>query len=102
MSFVFLGISSIQKIHEGKRKHKWATHVMNKLLDHTSSYRYEQNPKEIGPTDETKIRQVPKPPKLEEESGSTTPILIAAKIGVSEMVEKILQKFPVAIHDVDS
>ncbi|XP_016647461.1 PREDICTED: ankyrin repeat-containing protein At3g12360-like [Prunus mume] len=31
-----------------------------------------------------------------------TPILIAAKMGVSEMVETILKKFPVAIYDVDS
>ncbi|CAI9107769.1 OLC1v1007207C2 [Oldenlandia corymbosa var. corymbosa] len=31
-----------------------------------------------------------------------TPILIAAKNGVAEMVEKILQLFPVAIHDLNS
>ena len=31
-----------------------------------------------------------------------TPILIAAKNGVKEMVEKILELFPVAIHDRDS
>ena len=30
-----------------------------------------------------------------------TPILIAAKMGVTEMVEKILDEFPVAIQDVD-
>ena len=29
------------------------------------------------------------------------PILIAAKNGISEMVERILELFPVAIHDVD-
>ncbi|CAL8989567.1 unnamed protein product [Prunus brigantina] len=115
-----LGISSIQKIHQAKRKHKWATQVMNKLLDHTSSYMYAQNPKETRPTDESKITQVPKPPELEKPELDTkrkkdknvgdkqmkrqlmTPILIAAKMGVSEMVEKILKKFPVAIHDVDS
>ena len=28
-----------------------------------------------------------------------TPILIAAKNGVKEMVDSILEKFPVAIHD---
>ncbi|KAJ1395169.1 PGG domain [Sesbania bispinosa] len=33
---------------------------------------------------------------------SLSPILIAAKMGVTEMVEKILDTFPVAIHDVDS
>ncbi|ONI26164.1 hypothetical protein PRUPE_1G007800 [Prunus persica] len=115
----FLGISSIQKIHQDKRKHKWATQVMNKLLDHTS-YMYAQNPKETRPTDESKMTQVPKPPELEKPELDTkrkkdktvgdkkmkrqlmTPILIAAKMGVSEMVEKILKKFPVAIHDVDS
>ncbi|BFG13809.1 hypothetical protein CerSpe_000840 [Prunus speciosa] len=37
--------------------------------------------------------------KLEDKK---TPILIAAKMGVSEMVETILEKFPVAIYDVDS
>ncbi|KAK9281467.1 hypothetical protein L1049_004370 [Liquidambar formosana] len=31
-----------------------------------------------------------------------TPILIAAKNGVTEMVEKILELFPVAIHDMNS
>ncbi|XP_060671880.1 uncharacterized protein LOC107422478 isoform X2 [Ziziphus jujuba] len=31
-----------------------------------------------------------------------TPILIAAKMGVTEMVEKILDKFPVAIQDLNS
>lgn len=31
-----------------------------------------------------------------------TPILIAAKSGVTEMVEKILELFPVAIHDTNT
>lgn len=31
-----------------------------------------------------------------------TPILIAAKNGVTEMVEKILELFPVAIHDLNA
>ena len=31
-----------------------------------------------------------------------TPILIAAKNGVIEMVEKILELFPVAVHDMDA
>lgn len=31
-----------------------------------------------------------------------TPILIAAKLGVIEMVGKILEEFPVAIHDEDA
>ncbi|KAJ4718788.1 Ankyrin repeat-containing protein [Melia azedarach] len=35
-------------------------------------------------------------------SSKETPILIAAKRGVVEMVEKILDKFPVAVQDLDS
>ncbi|CAJ1962035.1 unnamed protein product [Sphenostylis stenocarpa] len=31
-----------------------------------------------------------------------TPILIAAKNGVTELVEKIMEAFPVAIHDIDA
>ena len=31
-----------------------------------------------------------------------TPILIAAKNGVTEMVEKILESFPGAMHDMDA
>ncbi|KAG4963587.1 hypothetical protein JHK84_040667 [Glycine max] len=31
-----------------------------------------------------------------------TPILIAAKNGVTEMVEKIIDSFPVAVHDMDA
>lgn len=31
-----------------------------------------------------------------------TPVLIAAKMGVTEMVEKILDTFPLAIQDVDA
>jgi len=31
-----------------------------------------------------------------------SPILIAAKMGVTEMIEKILDMYPVAIQDVDS
>ncbi|KAH9680692.1 ANK REP REGION domain-containing protein [Citrus sinensis] len=41
--------------------------------------------------------------KKDQQSGrKATPILIAAKMGVTEMVEKILDTFPVAIHDLDS
>lgn len=31
-----------------------------------------------------------------------TPILIAAKSGITEMVDQILQRFPVAIHEMNS
>ncbi|KAJ4826892.1 hypothetical protein Tsubulata_044189, partial [Turnera subulata] len=44
--------------------------------------------------------QEPKPIPLM--AKKETPILIAAKNGIKEMVEKIIQRFPVAIHDMNS
>ncbi|OIW14049.1 hypothetical protein TanjilG_11394 [Lupinus angustifolius] len=40
--------------------------------------------------------------KGDEKDKVETPTLIAAKNGVTEMVEKILELFPVAVHDIDS
>ena len=40
--------------------------------------------------------------KSEEKVKPVTSILIAAKMGVAEIVEKILDEFPVAIQDLDS
>ncbi|KAJ4723004.1 putative Ankyrin repeat-containing protein [Melia azedarach] len=40
--------------------------------------------------------------KAQQSGRKETPILIAAKMGVAEMVEKILNIFPVAIQDLDS
>ncbi|KAL2341039.1 hypothetical protein Fmac_008979 [Flemingia macrophylla] len=40
--------------------------------------------------------------KKAEHVNRNTPLLIAAKNGVIEMVEEILKRFPVAIHDVDN
>ncbi|KAL6291930.1 hypothetical protein ACE6H2_000072 [Prunus campanulata] len=96
---------------------------MKELVKNTSSYMHEQTPGETRAVDES-FEEVPNKPVTEsgEESKSTsdkkkdkdknnetdekvkrqTPILIAAKMGVSEMVEEILKNYPVAILDVDS
>ncbi|XP_047154687.1 uncharacterized protein LOC124825970 [Vigna umbellata] len=39
---------------------------------------------------------------VKEKKTCETPILIAAKNGVTEMVEKIMESFPVAVHDMDA
>ncbi|KAG6676733.1 hypothetical protein I3842_15G166100 [Carya illinoinensis] len=44
---------------------------------------------------EMKDKKIHEPPKME------SPILIAAKNGVTEIVDKILELFPVAIHDMN-
>ncbi|KAK0607689.1 hypothetical protein LWI29_018644 [Acer saccharum] len=40
--------------------------------------------------------------KAQQSCREETPLLIAAKMGVAEMVEKILNKFPVAVQDMNS
>uniref|UniRef100_A0A2N9JC16 PGG domain-containing protein n=1 Tax=Fagus sylvatica TaxID=28930 RepID=A0A2N9JC16_FAGSY len=50
-----------------------------------------------GGNDKTKEAKKKKPEKAKKES----PILIAAKNGITEIVEKILELFPVAIHDMN-
>ncbi|XP_062021260.1 uncharacterized protein LOC133737777 [Rosa rugosa] len=131
-TFPSYGTTEIQKIRNKKEKHKWAVQIMDKLLESALMYEYEDsggmNP-QAATTDETrpyKISdgghhitlgdiQVPegvigegslqpemtqnKTPEMEK---TETPILIASKNGVIEMVEKILELFPTAIHDVDS
>ncbi|XP_062019923.1 uncharacterized protein LOC133736452 [Rosa rugosa] len=124
-----LGSTEIQKIRNKKEKHKWAVQIMDKLLEKALMYEYEDsgmNPQEAT-TDETRpykisdgghhitlgdiqvpegvigegseVTQNKTPYELEKKE---TPILIAAKNGVTEMVEKILEHFPVAIHDLNA
>ncbi|XP_020221114.1 uncharacterized protein LOC109803855 [Cajanus cajan] len=96
-----VGASWIGKIQRKKVKHVLAKQVMNELIQRTSSvnkYDYtnkrkgsinSSNDKEKGGIENNRRRRM-------------SPILIAAKMGVTEMVEKILETNPVAIQDVDS
>lgn len=70
----FKGSSIILKIRGKKEKHVWSVQVMNELLR-----RYEYDDDDKNP-----------------------PVLIAAKNGIIEMVEKILELFPGAVHDTDA
>ncbi|XP_058723861.1 uncharacterized protein LOC131595521 [Vicia villosa] len=109
-SFLILfGVGStwIEKIQRKKEKHIRAKQVMNELIHRASLYKYDFT----GPApcieeydddddDTGKIKS-----KAEKEAAEKrrvmSPILIAAKMGVTEMIEKILDMYPVAIHDVD-
>ncbi|KAM1808476.1 hypothetical protein ACFX11_031356 [Malus domestica] len=119
-----LGSTQIRKIREKKEKHKWSVQIMTELLEPAVMYEYEDsgmNPQVTAPpshkekdNDETTPYNiadggaVPMPPedqKVENKTPSAnmeSPILIAAKNGVTEMVEKILELFPVAIHDMNT
>ncbi|KAH9680690.1 ANK REP REGION domain-containing protein [Citrus sinensis] len=81
------GIWRIKSITEKKEEHTWAYQVMM-IME-----------KVLEILDRIKMEILSQFQKLHLKA---TPILIAAKMGVTEMVEKILDTFPVAIHDLDS
>ncbi|XP_070675495.1 uncharacterized protein [Malus domestica] len=118
-----LGPTEIRKIREKKKKHKWSVQIMYELLERASMYEYEDSgmdPQAHKDTDETTpykivdgravfmhLQEAEKPNKETEEKALEmgkleTPFLIAAKNGVTEMVEKILEFFPVAIRDTNA
>ncbi|KAL7084230.1 hypothetical protein ACP275_14G212500 [Erythranthe tilingii] len=107
---VILGLGSVQivKLREKKEKHIWSVQIMEKLLDHAASYEYEDNgrtPQHLPPRmkETTPYALVDDERKTDVEMEKReTPILIAAKNGITEIVAKILELFPVAIHDMNN
>ncbi|MED6121679.1 hypothetical protein PIB30_032446 [Stylosanthes scabra] len=92
-----VGSSWIDKIQRRKARHMQAKKVMNELIQRATLYKYSgRTPHGKGKT----IIGMQNGTHLERRTDS--PILIAAKMGITEMVEKILDIFPVAIQDVDS
>ncbi|KAK8936867.1 hypothetical protein KSP39_PZI012319 [Platanthera zijinensis] len=121
-----IGIRGIETVKRKKTKHRRACQVMDALMEHASNWEYEAD----GKTPNYNKRQdegaidASKPPDVEssintsessttnslnngeekevEEPAGDTPILVAAKKGVLEMVKNILETFPVAVQDFDS
>lgn len=125
--FLGLGFIRVRKIKEKKEKHTWAAQVMEELVERASVWEYENNgvdPHRPFTDEETTAfdavatahavrnndasssdsgdRRARKKKAKKRRGIVETPILIAAKMGVTEMVEKILDKFPVAIQDINS
>jgi len=79
---------------------------MNELIQRASLYKYDFT----GPSphvedhggDNIGKRKSYTENEAIEKRNMASPILIAAKMGVTEMIEKILDMYPVAIQDVDS
>ncbi|XP_062109132.1 uncharacterized protein LOC133819805 [Humulus lupulus] len=97
-----VGIWRIRKIERTKKLHLRAKLVMDGLVERTTSYKSYGN---TGSTPENEDKDLFIPELVTNKSSESkhgTPILIAAKTGVTEMVEKILNSFPVAINDEDS
>ncbi|KOM33562.1 hypothetical protein LR48_Vigan01g311800 [Vigna angularis] len=100
-----VGSSWIDKIQRRKEKHMWAKKVMDELIERASLYKYdytENNSLVLRRDSDIENKDNEKKKGIAEKRKRVSPILIAAKMGVNEMIEKILDTFPVAIHDVDS
>ncbi|KAK8510932.1 hypothetical protein V6N13_091259 [Hibiscus sabdariffa] len=95
------GFQRIRKIIIKKERHIMALQVMNELMERTCLYKFNEGGS-VGDGvsdisfDPREAEAVHHRKKIE------TPFLIAAKMGVTEMVESILEKFPVSIQDSDA
>ncbi|KAG2665194.1 hypothetical protein I3843_16G115400 [Carya illinoinensis] len=99
----------IRSSYHVKQKHTWAIQIMNKLLDQTELYQgsetwaaeaEQEEPDQYRDSTLT-TKQESNPSSCREEDRET-PILTAAKYGVIEMVERILELYPIAIYDETS
>ncbi|ESR34152.1 hypothetical protein CICLE_v10006513mg [Citrus x clementina] len=124
-----LGIWRINHITEKKERHTWAIQVMCELVQHASLYKYEDNgPKRrnSGPKEDeeafsvSETLPVPDTGEISHQNKSTNhkkiengsaqsgtekmdnKILLAAKIGVTEMVDRFLKSYPAVIQELNT
>ncbi|CAK7346529.1 unnamed protein product [Dovyalis caffra] len=107
------GTTEVKRIKLKKEKHIWSVQVLDQILSKVLSYKYENNGKtprrrlssyafdaennqEITKEIQEATSKIPTKEKRE------TSILLAAKNGITEIVQKILDQFPVAIQDTNS
>ncbi|XP_052289229.1 uncharacterized protein LOC102624751 [Citrus sinensis] len=109
------GIRGIKNVREKKETHTWAIQVFDELVDdrnpHVYKYVYNGREPRISTFGQDvnafTARETPPDPNTYKKKNARrsrrkeTPILVAAKMGVTEMVKKILDTFPVAIWDLD-
>ncbi|XP_031403635.1 uncharacterized protein LOC116212989 isoform X2 [Punica granatum] len=121
----FLGLGKLKSIANMKRKHKLAERLLHKLLADPSAYKH----KDIKHRPDAKVasasstsegtsnklmqgqRKIEPQAKKEEQQqlqssepciqAGETPLLTAAKLGIHEIVDAILDKFPKAIEEED-
>ncbi|XP_031111515.1 uncharacterized protein LOC116015550 isoform X2 [Ipomoea triloba] len=117
-----IGFHRISKIKEKKGKHTCAVEILEKLIPNEASYKYQHaGGKPLQPveapnkpidlpmtppqTDNNAIQSDTEETMPDHPSDANkhkeTPILAAAKMGIQEIVEKIIKRFPISIHDVD-
>ncbi|XP_034690346.1 uncharacterized protein LOC117917962 isoform X2 [Vitis riparia] len=100
---VMPGSSQIRKLKEKKEMHVWSLQILNKLLERAARCTYEMSPKN-DKADPYNYSVHSEYRYFERGQGAwgMTPILVASRNGIVEMVEKILQLFPMAIYDTDN
>ncbi|XP_009764751.1 uncharacterized protein [Nicotiana sylvestris] len=123
-----IGLQRTKKLEEKKKHHQWAVKIMKLMVEKDSSYKFYANtgekPEDKDLYDQGIYKQIGKPPpappltdiylrKAEEPSNiaqikselsktKATPLLVASKLGIVEMVKEILKQYPIAIQDTDS
>ncbi|KAL4274626.1 hypothetical protein AHAS_Ahas20G0026000 [Arachis hypogaea] len=95
------GTSTLEVVLEKKKKHIWSVQIMNELLKRFSMYEYDNIQVTTDPWIDQLIDQDQRIYDDDERKGEAV-IITAAKNGVTEMVDKILEMFPTAIHELDS
>ncbi|XP_078155435.1 uncharacterized protein LOC144551360 [Carex rostrata] len=81
-----------------------AKKIMNELVDQKIFLKYKEASGGKEPDDDdsrTVIINIASPPKMTPVEDQASPVLVAAKNGITEMVKKILKKYPVAVMDRD-
>ncbi|KAL4604566.1 hypothetical protein ACB092_10G201900 [Castanea dentata] len=94
---IFEPLELVRKVRMTKVRHTWSILIMNELLKNASMYQFSSVRKSLNNMHEKEKNE-------KEEALSDLPaeaILIAAKNGITEMVEKIIKIYPVAMYDVD-
>ncbi|KAL6339460.1 hypothetical protein AAG906_032995 [Vitis piasezkii] len=91
--------SQIKKLKEKKEMHVWSLQIMNKLLEHAERHTYKMNPKYDEPSRRHHDCCISEYGYFRRGGALETPILVASKNGIMEMVMKILELFPMAIYD---
>ncbi|CAL5425188.1 unnamed protein product [Camellia sinensis] len=106
------GSRNIQKVLDKKKQHVWTVQILNNLLPLSMTHWDENNGQKpqdnVSKLQHPEDNTDPSTPALDDQTKNDdqhkneTPILVAAKYGIIEIVEKVLEQFPVAIHDTNS
>ncbi|KAF5930426.1 hypothetical protein HYC85_031299 [Camellia sinensis] len=106
------GSRNVQKVLDKKKQHVWTVQILNNLLPLSMTHWDENNGQKpqdnVSKLQHPEDNTDPSTPALDDQTKNDdqhkneTPILVAAKYGIIEIVEKVLEQFPVAIHDTNS